>query len=82
MWPNLQKKALSLTFDYSSQTQSFMRTLSNFTAKNDQGLSTLFLLTAFIKLSGKPYEQSKTLIEHWPTRRWLCATVQLCDIEQ
>ena len=64
------------------QTQSIIDECTvKFHCQNHTGLSGLFLLAAFSKLSGEPYEQSGTLIEPWPTRRWLCVAAQLQGIE-
>ena len=63
-------------FDFLLNTKLHQYTIK-FQCNNQQGFSTLLLLAAFIKPSGKPHEQSGALMELWPTRRWLCVTVQL-----
>ena len=58
-----------------SLKQSFMNALSNYTVTVDQSKVVCYLLSAFFKQSGEPYEWSGVLIEPWPTRRWLCVAV-------
>jgi len=58
-----------------SQTQSIIDECTiKFHCQNHTGLSGLFLLAAFSKLSGG---KSGSLIEPWSMRRWLCVAAQL-----
>jgi len=43
-------------------------------------MTRLLLPATFPKVSDKPYKWSVTLMETWPTRRWLCVAVQLCGV--
>jgi len=57
-------------FDFSSQTQSFMNTLSNFTIKVIQAWVVCFSWLLFSSPLAT-YKQSGILMETWPTRSWL-----------
>jgi len=62
-------------FDFSSQTQSFMKTLSNFTIKVTQVC--LLLLAAFPKLTGKPPWPYWRLGQPWVGCVWLYSFIVL-----
>ena len=68
-------------FNLLSQTQRYINTLSNFTAKMKKFWVVCNLLAAFSQPIGDPYEWSGSIMELWWEGRGLSVTVKLCGAE-